>query len=144
MPKKFSILSLNCPAVTTHLSIVAEIINRLANNSNYCKTICVAVVTVFATFTASPDWWTLLIWCIPILAIALLDSMFVYLKKRLSKEQEEFISQFYTDGEQNLVKKMKNSFCFKNEGSRKDIVMLPYVLSSASKKEMFWGMVKNL
>lgn len=136
---------LNSPAVTTHLSIAAEIINRLANNSNYCKTTCVAVATVFATFTRTPDWKSLLIWMIPIFAIALLDSLFVYLKKRLTCEEEEFVSQFLTADEQKIARAIKEKFCLKSEGKRKDIEMLfPFVASSASKSEMFCGMLRNL
>ena len=135
---------LNSPAVTTHLTIVAEIINRLANNSNYCKTTSVAIATVFATFTTTPDWMSFIIWVIPIVAIAFLDSMFVYIKKRLTCEQEEFVSQFLSEGQKKMAKTLKEKFCLKSEGKRKDIDMLPFVASSASKSEMFWGMLKNL
>ena len=139
-----STYDLNSPAVTIHLSIVAEIINRLANNSNYCKTTSVAVATVFATFTKTPDWMSWIIWVIPIVAIALLDSMFVYLKKRLTQEQEEFVSQFFSKDQKKMVKKLNEKFCLKCEGKRKDIDMIPFVASSASKCEMFKGMLRNL
>lgn len=136
--------NLNSPAVTTHLTIVAEIINRLANNSNYCKTTAVAVATIFATFTKNPDWLSLVIWLIPIVAIALLDSLFVYLKKRLSGEQEEFVSQFLSIDDQNMAVAIKEKFRLKSIGKRKDIKMIPFVASSASKWEMFCGMLRNL
>ena len=136
--------NLNSPAVTTHLTIVAEIINRLANNSNYCKTTGVAVATVFATFTKTPDWISLIVWGIPIFAIALLDSLFVYLKRRLTCEQEEFVSQYLSEDDEKNAMAIKEKFCLKSKGKRKDVEMVPFVVSSASKREIFWGMVRNL
>lgn len=82
---------LNSPAVVAHMSIIGEIVNRLATNSNYCKTICVAIVTVFAAFSKDPDWKSLGVWLIPIVAIGILDSLFVYTKKRITKEGETFV-----------------------------------------------------
>ena len=89
---------LNSPAVTTHLSITAEIINRLANNSNYCKSACVAVVAVFAALATDSKWsdsiliwWRLLVWGLPVLSLWILDSLFVYLKKNITTQQEQFV-----------------------------------------------------
>ena len=84
---------LDRPSVTTHCTIVGEIINRLANNSNYCKTLCVAVVTVLATFNNIPNWWLLIVWSIPILGLCGLDCLFVSMKKRLTEENEAFIEK---------------------------------------------------
>ena len=90
--------NLNSPAVTTHLSITAEIINRLANNSNYCKSACVAVVAVFAALTTNPQcsdsnliWWRVLVWGLPVLSLWILDSLFVYLKKSITTQQDQFV-----------------------------------------------------
>lgn len=125
--------TLNSPAVTTHLTIVAEIINRLATNSNYCKTICVAIVTVFATFTTSPNWTAFVIWLIPIVAICLLDSLFVFMKKKLTKEQEIFV-KYYKVKREAGEEKVDNKL----------IEVAPFVLNSSTACEKICGTLKNL
>lgn len=125
--------TLNSQAVTTHLTIVAEIINRLATNSNYCKTICVAIVTVFATFTTSPNWTSFVIWLIPIVAICLLDSLFVFMKKKLTKEQKVFVEHFKEEKEAG-----------REEVDNKLIEVAPFVLNSSTACEKFCGTLKNL
>lgn len=138
------ICRLSCTAVSTHLSIVAEIINRLANNSNYCKAICITVVTVFFTFSKDPNWVSLTIWAIPVITIAFLDSLFVYLKKRLSAGQQKFVSQFMTDDQLKIAKEINLKFPTKETRKKKDFEMVPYMLSHASNKEVAHGMLRNL
>ena len=110
---------LDSPAVTTHLSITAEIINRLANNSNYCKSVCVAVVAVFAALTSNPpgndsnpDWWRLLVWGLPVLSLWMLDSLFVYLKKSITTQQDQFVKDITSgrDVKPFVLKPTKNKF----------------------------------
>lgn len=138
------ICRLSCPAVTTHLSIVAEIINRLTNNSNYCKTVCVTIVAVFFTFSKDPNWASLAIWAIPIIAITLLDSLFVYLKKKLTAEQEEFISQIMNDNQRTKAKKINSKMPTTEDIKKKGLEMIPYVVSHSSNKENVLGMLKNI
>lgn len=135
---------LNSPAVTTHLSIVAEIINRLANNSNYCKTVCIAIVAAFFSFTKSPGWYCLIVWCLPIGAIALLDSMFVWIKKKLTVEQEAFVSQFLTSDQLEKVRKQNKRFPTKDKGENDDDEMLPFVLCHSSWLSRLKGTLANL
>lgn len=96
--------NLNSPAVTTHLTILGEIINRLANNSNYCKSVCAGIVAAFITLSESATPMFLIIWCIPILAIAILDSLYVYLKNNLTRQQNEFVENVKTGKEVNPFK----------------------------------------
>lgn len=112
---------LNSPAVTTHLSILCEIINRLANNSNYCKSTCVAIVAVFATFVKDPCWLNIVIWVIPIIAICLLDSLFVFLKKNLTDSQKTFVDAIIRDKEVHPFVLDSTKFCEKAVGTIKSI-----------------------
>lgn len=119
--KTGEVYTLESLAVTTHLSILAEIVNRLANNSNYCKSAAVVIVSMIAAFGTNFDKNKCIICGIPLLCIALLDSLFVYLKKNVTSQQKTFVEKI-----------------------EKGKPVAPFNLDHNKKCDVFCGMISNM
>lgn len=72
----------NSLAVSTLLTINSEIINRLANNSNICKTLAITLSGAVVGLSSNLSLWHILFVIIVVLMLLLLDSLYMGLKKR--------------------------------------------------------------
>lgn len=74
---------INKPSVNTAMSNLCYIINRLADNSNICKSLSVAVAGAFVSFTHNPSygqfWFIFILICI----LAFNDGLYMGLKENL-------------------------------------------------------------
>lgn len=86
----------NSNAVSTILTIKANIINRLASNSNVCKTLSVTIAGVLVGFNSTLPWPHLIFVIFSILALMILDSMYMGLKKSTEKISKEIIKNATT------------------------------------------------
>ncbi len=80
------------PEVTTTLSIQSEIINRLATNSNYCKTLAITLSGAVVGLSDCWLWPKLVFVCVVILVLAYLDALFIGLKKQRERISKEIIN----------------------------------------------------
>ncbi len=100
---------LDNPAITTAITNLCYIINRLAENSNVCKTIAVAVAGVFVSFTKCPSegqfWFLFILICI----LAFNDGIYMGLKKSL-----ENMSDKLATAAQNNTLETTNPFILRN------------------------------
>ena len=106
------------PVVTTTLSIQAEIINRLATNSNYCKTLAITLSGAVVALSNGLLWPKLVLVCIVILVLGYLDALFIGLKK-----QRESISKEIIDDVKNKPTINPYDTALKNGGGKKDAVL---------------------
>lgn len=87
----------NSPAVTTTLTCAAGIINRLAGNSNVCKTLSITLAAAMIGFATAPAWWRYLMVMAAVIVLMLMDSLFIGLKKRTEKKTKKIIESSLTD-----------------------------------------------
>ncbi|MDE6654942.1 MAG: hypothetical protein K2K37_11220 [Muribaculaceae bacterium] len=86
----------NSPAVTTTLNCAAGIINRLAGNSNVCKTLSITLAAAIIGFATVPAWWRYLMVMAAVIVLMLLDSLFIGLKKRTELKTKKIIESSKT------------------------------------------------
>lgn len=76
--------TLDSPAITTSMTLYTHIINRLANNSNICKTLAAGLVGLIVGLKAELSGFHMIIVLVCVLAISYQDCMYVELKKKLN------------------------------------------------------------
>ena len=90
---------LNGTAVNTALTINCYIINRLAENSNICKTITVAIAAAYISLTNNPTepkfWFVAGI----VFILMILDSLYIGLKKNLQSLSQKLIIRVTSENE---------------------------------------------
>lgn len=86
-------LNLNSPAVTASMTIYCHIINRLAGNSNVCKTISIALAGAFIGFKMQPPLVLVMIIIGIILCLMVLDSLFIGLKDNTQAVSRRIIEE---------------------------------------------------
>lgn len=74
---------LNSPAITTTMIIAGNIVNRLASNSNTCKTLCATLVGAIIGLQIKMQLSILISILLLVMVLAFTDSMYVSLKKHV-------------------------------------------------------------
>ena len=75
--------TLNSPAITTSMTLYTHIINRLASNSNVCKTLAAGLIGLIVGLKVDLFWYHMILVIVCVLAISYQDCMYVSLKKKL-------------------------------------------------------------
>lgn len=106
--------TLDSPAVTASMTIYNHIINRLASNSNVCKTLAAGLVGLIVGLKTEISFWHSILISVCILAISYQDCMYVALKKKLEGVAEDLRTAVennnYEDIKPFTIPKSKYSF----------------------------------
>lgn len=94
--------TLDSPAVTASMTIYNHIINRLASNSNRCKSLAAGLVGLIVGLKIEISFWHFILTCICILAISYQDCMYVALKKKLEGVAADLRTAVETNSYQNI------------------------------------------
>lgn len=86
-------MDLNSPAVTASMTIYCHIINRLAGNSNVCKTISIALAGAYIGFKMQPHLIIGLIIIAVILCLMALDSLYIGLKDNTNEISQNILQE---------------------------------------------------
>ena len=86
-------LDINSPSVTATMTMYCHIINRLAGNSNVCKTISIALAGAFIGFKMQPPLALVLIILGIILCLMILDSFYIGLKDNTHAASQQLIKE---------------------------------------------------
>ena len=92
-------LNENSSAVQAHLTIMQDVINRMAENSRSCKVWCVTLVAatlVLVARTGEPQ--HALIALVPTLLFLFLDSYYLALERAFIKSQNAFVEKLHGGG----------------------------------------------
>lgn len=90
-------------SVQSHLSIVQDVIQRMAENSRSCKVWCVTLVAAILVVVARTEQSQhALIALVPTLLFLFLDSYYLALERAFRKSYEDFVSKFH-EGKLNLT-----------------------------------------
>ncbi|WP_213115320.1 hypothetical protein [Cobetia sp. MC34] len=82
------------PAVQTHLSIIQNVIQRMASNSASCKTWCVTLVSAILVVVIDKNKSAyFLLALLPILVFLILDAYYLSMEKGFRNSYNEFISK---------------------------------------------------
>ncbi len=87
-------------AVQTHLSIMQDIIQRMAENSRSCKTWCITIVSavlVLVALVEGPDY--ILIALAPAFLFLFLDTYYLALERGFRKSFETFVEKLHAAAE---------------------------------------------
>ena len=85
-------------AVQTHLTLLQGIINRMANNSLLCKTLCVTLVAGVGAIAAGSEKPKILwISILPILIFCILDTLYLSLEKGYRDKFIDFVKKIQTE-----------------------------------------------
>jgi hypothetical protein len=92
-------LSINSEStsIQTHLSIIQNIIQRMADNSSACKTWCVTLVTAVLIIVAdkgNPDYAFIAL--LPAVVFAALDTAYLGLEKAFRNSYDDFILKLHS------------------------------------------------
>ena len=80
------------PAVQTHLSIIQNVIQRMASNSASCKTWCVTLVSAILVVVIDKDKSAyLLLALLPIVVFLILDVYYLSMEKGFRNSYNDFI-----------------------------------------------------
>ena len=93
MPEPLNI-NINSPAVQKHVEIIQGVIQRMADNSRYCKVWCVTLVSavlVLVARTGEPR--HALIALAPAILLYLLDAYYLMLERRFRKSYNVFVGK---------------------------------------------------
>ncbi|MCM1139462.1 MAG: hypothetical protein NC453_12900 [Muribaculum sp.] len=116
---------LNSPAVTATMTIAGNIVNRLANNSNTCKAMCMTVIGLILGFEDSEKLHKLPL-CLGILLTSLLlDCLYVFLRKKVTKYSYDLANHYGT-------------------GSRLSETPMPFIIPKSNLKERVLGITESL
>lgn len=88
----------NSEAVRAHLSILQDVIRRMAGNSASCKNWCIVLVAamlVLVARTDSPDYALLSV--IPTLLFCFLDAYYLALEQAFRRSYNAFVSKLHQD-----------------------------------------------
>lgn len=88
----------NSAAVRAHLSILQDVIRRMASNSASCKNWCIVLVAamlVLVARTASPDYALLAV--IPTLLFCFLDAYYLALEQAFRSSYNAFVGKLHRD-----------------------------------------------
>ena len=88
----------NSAAVRAHLSILQDVIRRMASNSASCKNWCIVLVAamlVLVARTASPDYALLAV--IPTLLFCFLDAYYLALERAFRSSYNAFVGKLHRD-----------------------------------------------
>ena len=97
MDDKTTPFNADSSAVQTHLSIMQDIIQRMAENSRSCKTWCITIVSAVLVLVARverPDY--ILIALAPAYLFLFLDTYYLALERGFRKSYETYLSGNYT------------------------------------------------
>ena len=89
----------NSEAVRTHLTILQDVIRRMAGNSASCKNWCivlVAAILVLVARTATPDYALLAL--LPTLLFLFLDAYYLALEQVFRNSYNAFVRKLHSDG----------------------------------------------
>ena len=89
----------NSEAVRTHLTILQDVIRRMAGNSASCKNWCivlVAAILVLVARTATPDYALLAL--LPTLLFLFLDAYYLALEQVFRNSYNAFVHNLHSDG----------------------------------------------
>ncbi|MGL4498300.1 MAG: hypothetical protein ACRCU2_04480 [Planktothrix sp.] len=92
------IINSESSALQAHLSIMQNVIQRMASNSASCKTWCITIVSAILVVVADKDnnsnyaWIALL----PTLIFAFLDTCYLALEKGFRNSYNEFVTKLHT------------------------------------------------
>lgn len=93
---EMAVLNFDNPAVQTHLSLLQQVISRMAGNCAMCKTLCATLVsTIGAVAYAAKVPSGLWIAVIPILLFWYLDAMYLSLEQGFRKTYSEFVARLH-------------------------------------------------
>jgi hypothetical protein len=85
------------PSIQTHLSILQNVIQRMASNSSSCKTWCVTLVSAILVIVADkgkPEYaWIAML---PTIVFAALDAYYLALEKSFRNSYNEFITKLHS------------------------------------------------
>lgn len=90
----------NSPAVQSHLSIMQEVIQRMAKNSRSCKTWCITIVSAVLVLVArveEPDY--MLIALVPAVLFLFLDTYYLALESGFRASYKTFVKNLHTAAE---------------------------------------------
>lgn len=85
-----TLLKINDPAVSSTMTIAGNIVNRLANNSNTCKTMCLTIVGAMIALKHEIIQFPICLVILMILLLGILDMFYVHLKFHVSQECNRF------------------------------------------------------
>ncbi len=91
-----SSLNVDSPAVQRHVTLIQDVIQRMAENSRSCKVWCVTIVAavlVLVALTGKPD--HALIALIPALLFLILDTYYLSLEQRFRNSYNEFVQTLH-------------------------------------------------
>lgn len=85
------------PSIQAHLSMLQNVIQRMAINSSSCKSWCITLSSAILVLTIDKDksnliWVTL----VPIISFALLDSYYLALEKSFRATYDDFIQKLHS------------------------------------------------
>ena len=89
----------NSEAVRTHLTIMQDVIRRMAGNSASCKNWCVvlvAAILVLVARTVTPDYALLAL--LPTLLFLFLDAYYLALEQVFRNSYNAFVRKLHSDG----------------------------------------------
>lgn len=113
----------NSSAVQSHLSIMQDVIQRMAENSRSCKTWCITIVSAVLVLVArieEPNYT--LIALVPTILFLFLDTYYLSLERGFRASYEAFVEKLHTADE--------------------DISSDLYIVSLGPRNE-FWGSFKS-
>lgn len=94
--------TLNSPAITTSMTLYTHIINRLASNSNVCKTVAAGLVGLIVGLKAELSGGHLIFVLLCVLAISYQDCLYVAIKKKLEQFAGDLRSAVLTGDYSNI------------------------------------------
>jgi hypothetical protein len=86
------------PSVQSHLSIMQEVIQRMASNSSSCKAWCITLVSAILVIVADkgkPQYVYISI--IPTFLFFILDVYYLSLEKRFRESYKDFVSKLHSN-----------------------------------------------
>ncbi len=85
----------DCPAVQAHISMMQNIISRMANNSANCKTWAITIIAAMLVLIVDKNSGFKNIWIcyIPVSLFFFLDCYYLGLERLFIKKQEEFLTK---------------------------------------------------
>ena len=91
-------VSSNSSSVQTHLGIMQDVISRMAQNSNGCKTWCITIISamlvVLSDSGSLEHWWVVLF---PSLLFMILDCYYLSLEKGFRDSYNKFVHYVQTN-----------------------------------------------
>lgn len=86
-------MNVDSPSVIAHIEMLQGIINRMGDNSSNCKNMSIAAIVGILALSNATDLHKLLFCGVFIVALFIIDAMYLGLERNFKKQQKDFIKK---------------------------------------------------